>query len=102
MKAYEYAKENDMTTAEVKEKFNLASHMSLIPELVEDVVELIETVSKEVPTEDDPELLAEAHGLMGLIGWKTRAYLHFVNDHKELLPVEYQRVIHLIEQYLCK
>jgi len=80
MKGYEYAKKNGMTNAEVKELFNLPSHMSLVPEscdelpeIAEDVIELVEDVAvaieaiEEVVEDvieiksklDDPEVLSE-------------------------------------------
>ena len=94
-KAYEYAKENDMTVAEVKEKFNLKSHMSLIPEIIDDVIEAVEEI-----VEDNEELLKEAHALIGLLGTKTKSYLHFVNDNKEQLPKEYELVLPLIKRFI--
>ena len=46
MKAYQYAKENGLSVAEVKEKFNLKSHMSNIPD-EEEIAEVIVEVAKE-------------------------------------------------------
>jgi len=45
MKVYEYAKENGMTNDEVKAKFGLKSHLSIIPE--NEPVEVIERVAED-------------------------------------------------------
>ncbi len=45
MKVYEYAKANGMTNDEVKAKFGLKSHLSIIPE--EAPVEMIERVAED-------------------------------------------------------
>jgi hypothetical protein len=103
MNVKQYAEENELTLAEAYEQTGLTHWAQKVE------VESEEAVSEDTGTwvvskvdEDDPKLLEEARSKMGLIGWKTREFLHFVNDNKELLPVEYQRVLHLIEQYLCK
>jgi len=51
MKVYQYAKANDLTVKEVKELFNLPSHMSLVPESCDELPEVVvEIASKqEVP-----------------------------------------------------
>jgi|TARA_Y100000310_G_C20698563_1_gene827549 DNA-binding transcriptional MerR regulator len=42
MKVWQYAKENGMTTKEVKELFDLPSHMSIIPESCDELPEVKE------------------------------------------------------------
>jgi hypothetical protein len=51
MKGYEYAKEHGMTSAEVKEKFGLKSHLSVVPDMPEKPVALpVEPTLAEKPT----------------------------------------------------
>ena len=70
MKGFEYAKLHGMTNAEVKEKFGIASHLSVIPEslleeaptivsgawdenIEEEIIEETVEQPKEVPATDD-------------------------------------------------
>jgi hypothetical protein len=47
MKGFEYAKENGLTNADVKKRFNLKSHLSVIPD-----APVIETKSKQAPCDE--------------------------------------------------
>ena len=73
-----------------------------VVEVVEEVVEVAEAVVEDAVDfiEDNPELLAQAIALQGLIGWKTPAYLAFVLENKDELKNEYEKVKHNIERYI--
>lgn len=53
------------------------------------------------PKVDEKVLIKEARALQTVIGYKTKAYLQFVNDHKADMPSEYKLVKGLIERYVC-
>ena len=61
--------------------------------IAEDVVEIVEDVV---------DVLKKARALQGGQGDKTNAFLEFVQKNEVKLPVEFERVSHLIERYVCK
>jgi len=125
MNVKEYSEARGITIAEAKSETGYTHHsnkidVSYIREhgtadayiftcsvMVEDALEADNLLNEVIEVaeellEDNPELLAEAHALMGGLGTKTKSYLHFVNDNKEQLPEEYKLVLPLIERFLCK
>ncbi len=106
-----YAEKNGYTLDEAKELTGLTHWNSTVPEILAEV-ELIETESKEdtVPLEefvelaaDDPrkaEIADKAKKLRTYIGEKSYEYLRFVDDHKEVIPEEYERAKELIKDLL--
>jgi len=52
------------------------------------------------PVKTEAELVKEARALWGPLANKTRAYLVFVNENKDLMPNEYAFAKSLIERYI--
>jgi len=87
-------KELGITLTEGKAKYNLTHWKQEVPDDTPDVVIT-------VPAPKSKASLKEARALQDGHGDKTKAYLVYVNDNKDSLKAEYERVKHNIERYVC-
>jgi hypothetical protein len=96
MNLKEYAAEKGISLDEAKTLTGLTHwkqevmESAPVGEVIKPIV--IETKSKVT--------LEEARALRTGVGDKTKAFLVFVNDNKDALPEEYERVKHNIAKYL--
>ena len=109
MNLKEYAEEKGISLSEAKELTGLTHWKQEVQEVVKipSKQEIPEPAYVE-PAYIKPVVIKtkskatveQARALRGMIGDKTKEFLVFVNDNKDAMPEEFERVKHNIEKYL--